>query len=232
LNRIVKQAPVLNLASLWTDASSASFYSYGGEISETLPYDELPSPPPNALWQFTPADGGGSWTVVTNLANSIFPTLQRTTDQAGAYGNGVGYSLGGIENWRTNFPGIDSYVNIPAPGMVSYNMTSMLWTNITAAGLTNSNTSMSGQLQFVPNFGPNGLLFALGGQTSTNVQWYEGQNLLPFNTVSIFEPTEGTWHSQTVGGPADAIPPARERFCSVGIPGDNGTFEVYLLTYP
>jgi len=116
--------------------------------------------------------------------------------------------------------------------MVSYNMTSMLWTNITAAGLTNSNTSMSGQLQFVPNFGPNGLLFALGGQTSTNVQWYEGQNLLPFNTVSIFEPTEGTWHSQTVGGPADAIPPARERFCSVGIPGDNGTFEVYLLTYP
>ena len=147
------------------------------------------------------------------VSNSIFPSLQRTHGQASCYGNGVGYALGGIDD--------DS--NVPSPGLISYNTTSAWWSNLTTDGFTDSGTSMFGQLQYIPGFGTAGLLIALGGQTSDRTTWTPSQNLLSFQSVNIFDPVSGIWASQMVSG---SQPPARTDFCSVGVQGDNGTYEV------
>lgn len=94
---------------------------------------------------------------------------------------------------------------------------------MTTNGFTDSGTSMFGQLQYVPEFGPAGLLVALGGQTSDKTQWVASRGFLSFQSISIFDPVSNIWASQKASG---KLPPARTHFCSVGVQGDNGTFEV------
>ena len=119
--------------------------------------------------------------------------------------------------------GMDSY-NVPIPGLISYNTTSGLWSNMTTNGLTDSGTSMFGQLHFVPGFGSAGLLVALGGQTSDKTQWAPSNDFLSLQSINIFDPVTSIWASQTTSG---SLPPPRTHFCSVGVQGDNGTFEVW-----
>ena len=47
----------------------------------------------------------------------------------------------------------------------------------------------------------------------------------PFNSITIYDPSDKTWHSQTATG---SIPSARGHTCTVGVQGDNGTYEVYV----
>ena len=203
-------APVLDNEVLWEDNSNTSFYAYDGSVVANSGQDN----PPNELWQFIPdGNDSGYWNQSTTLSNSIFPTLQRTYGQASAYGNGIGYALGGIDG--------DS--NVPSPGLISYNTTSGLWFNLTTDGFTDSGTSMFGQLQYVPGYGTAGLLLAFGGQTSDRATWDPTQNLVPFQSVNIFDPASTIWTSQIVSG---SQPPPRTDFCSVGVQGDNGTYEV------
>ena len=207
-------APLLNNEVLWKDSSNTSFYAYDGSL---VP-NSGQSTPSNQLWQFIPdGSNSGYWNQSTPLSNSIFPSLQRTHGQASCYGNGVGYALGGIDD--------DS--NVPSPGLISYNTTSAWWSNLTTDGFTDSGTSMFGQLQYIPGFGTAGLLIALGGQTSSQTTWTPSQNLLSFQSVNIFDPVSGIWASQMVSG---SQPPARTDFCSVGVQGDNGTYEVRINT--
>ena len=207
-------APLLDSAAFWKDFSNNSFYSYDG----ILVANSGQSAPSNSLWQFVPDGvGSGYWNESTTLSNSAFPSLQRTHGEASAYGNGIGYALGGINEY-----------NVPTPGLVSYNTTSGSWSNISTSGFTDSGTSMFGQLQYVPGFGPAGLLVAFGGQTSDKTTWTPAQNLLSFQSISIFEPTSNTWASQMVSG---SQPSARTDFCSVGVQGDNGTYEVCKRTW-
>jgi hypothetical protein len=202
--------PLLDDEVLWIDYSNTSFYAYDGSLVANSGQDT----PSNQLWQFIPdGSNSGYWNQSTPLSNSIFPTLQRTHGQASCYGNGVGYALGGID--------YDS--NAPSPGLISYNTTSAWWSNLTTDGFTDSGTFMFGQLQYVPGFGTAGLLVALGGQTSDRTTWAPAQNLLSFQSVNIFDPVSGVWAGQVVSG---SQPPARTNFCSVGVQGDNGTYEV------
>ena len=203
-------APLMDNEVLWTDNSNTSFYAYDGSPVA----NSGQSTRSNQLWQFIPdGSNSGYWNQSTTLSNSIFPDLRRTHGQASASGNGVGYALGGI----------DVGSNVPSPGLISYNTTSAWWSQLTTDGFTDSGTSMFGQLQYVPGFGTAGLLIALGGQTSERTTWTPTQNLLSFQSVNIFDPVSGIWASQMVSG---LHPPARTHFCSVGVQGDNGTYEV------
>ena len=202
--------PLVDGPALWKDGSNNSFYSYDG----FLVANSGESTPSNQLWQFIPdGAGSGSWNLSNTLSSSIFSSLQRTQGQASAYGNGVGYALGGM----------DSYY-VPIPGLVSYNTTSGMWSNMSTNGFTDSGTSMFGQLHFVPGFGPAGLLVALGGQTSGKTQWVPSNDFVSLQSVNIFDPVTGIWASQMTSG---TLPPPRANFCSVGVQGDNGTFEVW-----
>lgn len=85
---------------------------------------------------------------------------------------------------------------------------------------------MFGQMQFVPHVGPGGLLVVLGGATSDVTNWEDrGTNYIWFQNINMFNPATSTWHNQTASG---TIPNSRLRFCSVGVPGDKGTYEIFI----
>jgi hypothetical protein len=230
LNRIDKTGvPLLNAANLWKDPSNTSFYAYNGELTSSS-YDV--GPPENELWQFTPSGNSGTWTNVgvSAQASSNFTKLLRVTNAASTYGNGVAYALGGYQNWRTSFKapfyqnGGITHIDMPVSGLVSFDMGTGSWSNITSASFTESGSFARGQLQYVPGYGASGLLIPLGGSTSTALDNNDGHTILnDFATISMYHIASGTWHTQATSGD---VPSGRQSFCSVGVQGDNGTFEV------
>ncbi len=110
--------------------------------------------------------------------------------------------------------------------MVIYNSTSQDWYNVSAVGYSEQGTSMYGVVQFVPSFGPAGLLFVLGGEVS-GPGTYNGGPLLSFDSVSIYDPVAQSWQQQTASGYKP--PPCRDA-CVVGLQGDSDTYEVSSLS--
>lgn len=80
-----------------------------------------------------------------------------------------------------------------------------------------------GGFHWVDNLGGTGLAVALGGVTAEAWPALTGETLIPFDRVAFFNPLKGEWRNQSTTG---ATPPPRRRFCSVGVAGDNGTYEV------
>lgn len=187
----------------------------------------------NELWQFKPSGNSGTWSNLglTAAATANFTSLVRVTRAASAFGNGVGYSLGGVQNWRTaNTAPFDedskgnTAIQIPVPGLVTYNMVTGMWSNITNGKFPSTGSFTYGQLQYVPGFGGGGLLIPLGGQTSSAVNYESGRTTLDdFATISLYDIASGTWHTQRTSGDR---PPGRFLFCAVDVQGDDDTFEV------
>jgi Kelch motif len=166
------------------------------------------------------------WEEQSMPSNSIFPSLTRPAAAVGAHGNGTGYLLGGYRTAGTTPALADTQGFIPIPGIVSYDIQTGIWKNESALGLSAYGTAMYGQMQFVPNVGSEGLLIVVGGSTSDAVRWTDtGSNYISLQNIIIFDPATGSWHNQTASG---TIPNALERICSVGVQGDNGTYEIFI----
>ncbi|KAI9793855.1 MAG: hypothetical protein M1816_007107 [Peltula sp. TS41687] len=226
INPIKKDISSLNYVSLWKDPTSKAFYSYGGEVTRALPPDQLPPIPPNAIWKFNADGNSGSWSQVSMASNSIFPSLVRPAGGVGAYGDGLGLLLGGYATSISSLESRSYQGLVPTPGMLSYNMSSGVWANNSATDFSTYGTAILGQMQYVPNFGEQGLFVVVGGQTANRVSWQDrGSNLLPFRNIYIYDPASASWHNQTASG---SIPNPRDRFCSVGVQGENGTYEVFI----
>ena len=160
--------PTLVFESLWAGADGKSFYAFGGSPSHAL--GDVLSVPATSFWQFS----DGTWQSVNEGANA-FPSITRPAMGLAASGGGVGYMLGGFDSLIQDLS--EGY--IPHPGILSYNMTSNLWNNASALGFSYDGTAFSGSMQFLPNFGSEGLLVAMGGETSNNLFWKdEGQIIL------------------------------------------------------
>jgi hypothetical protein len=84
---------------------------------------------------------------------------------------------------------------------------------------------LEGELHRIDGLGGAGLVAALGGVTALPSPMIAGQTLVPYSSISFFNPLTGEWRNQTTTG---EIPPGRRRACSVGVPGDEGTYEVRL----
>ena len=209
------EAPALISQALWVDSSGTSFYAFDGGISYSIPLSEQPPPPPNELWQFTPSGNSGSWSLVGPPASSNFTTLIRGYKGLYTSDAGFGFALGGLESAATN-SAVEFGPKFPIPGMVMYNITSEEWYNVSASGYSYDGVAFEGAAQFVPSFGPAGLLFVFGGSVANNI-------LPGTDTVSIFDPVSQEWSSQEVTGakPSPVVSP-----CVVGAQGDNNTYEV------
>ena len=116
-------------------ASGKTFYAYDGGISQALTNWYGTPPPVNALWEFTPSGSGGSWSQAAISPSSIFSSLIRVTNAIYAYGNGLGFALGGWENDATvaGFSADDLYLSTPVAGMIVYNDTTQQWQNVSTA---------------------------------------------------------------------------------------------------
>jgi hypothetical protein len=231
LNRIDKDgAPIVNVGNLWKDTSDAAFYAYNGDLASES-YDVVS--PANELWRFTPSGISGTWSNlgVSAGASLDFTDLVRVANAASVVANGIGYALGGYQSSGTtdkapfyeNGEAV-SGLRMPVSGMVAYDMATGSWSNSTDSSFTQSGSFSRGQLQHLPDYGAAGLLIPLGGSTSNASDDNDGRIPVDdLNTLSMYDIASGTWHTQRTSG---EIPQSRVAFCSVGVRGDDGTFEV------
>lgn len=99
-------------------------------------------------------------------------------------------------------------------------MSSQDWYNVSTKSISYDGTAAYGAAQFVPSFGPAGLLFVLGGSSGTD----SSLQYFPLGNITMYEPISQTWVWQQATG--DAPTPGADSTCVVGIEGDDDTYEV------
>lgn len=109
------------------------------------------------------------------------------------------------------------------PNIVSFNMTTKLWSNDSALAFTKFGTDVGGAAEFIHSFGPNGILLLLGGGADRDGN---GAGLLDFNNLTFYDPVTKEWYWQATTGD---VPLPRQKFCTVGLPGPNHTYEMLVL---
>lgn len=213
--------PVLNRPNLWPAQDGTSYYSYNGDVSQARPIATRNPPNQAELWQFTP-DGirNGTWRRVEDAPS----TFIQSQGSKSAFGNGSAHILGGEITWRTtNLFGGKTPYRTSADGIISYNLNDGTWQNRSMTAFAPSGWWLEGELQWVTLPGGSGNIVALGGMTAPAGYPRTGESLVEISKVGIFNPVSGEWTTQSTTG---SIPPKRARGCSVGVPGDNGTYEV------
>ena len=212
--------PVLNRPNLWPHPDGKSYYSFNGDVSKAIAYEGRHPPEEPQLWQFIPNGiTNGTWRLAQEESSLIQSQSSRSVS-----GNGSAYILGGITTWRSAYGYDMNYVG-SADGIISYDMQSQDWDNRSMSGLSSTGCWYEGELHWIDNLGGSGLVVALGGVSAQATPNLVGEFLVKFSDVTFFDPLSGEWRKQATTGD---IPPARRRACSVGVPGDNGTYEVWL----
>jgi Kelch motif len=229
INTINKTVFSFNSAYLWPDASNnASFYQWGGQPSR-LRLDWKIAYVPSTLYKFqADNEGGGEWTEQGQSSTSIFQNLRRGFGGAAASRDDIWYVVGGSANC-----GLDSNMDecspfYPLGSMISYNSTSNLWTADSVQDFTASRTALWSQMHNIPSGSSNGLNIIFGGGTKPQGSRDLTNNpsdLLDFKHIYIYDPVTKTFHNQTATG---TRPTPRIRFCSVGTPGSNGSYEIFV----
>ena len=207
----------LNDGFLFPAADNKSFFQFGGESTWLLYTPRNPT----SVTQFTIEDGGnGSWAKFEPGSASGFDEITRPSRALATTVDNTFFILGGFLDSHSaedtaNIQGLDTN---PLKGIVAWNMTSGSWTNDSMPLHLVRPDGLNGILASVPTFGPGGLLLA-GGTGTVNNQAPK------FDNITIYEPRDKTWHYQSTTGD---IPVGRNGPCTVGVPGDNGTYEMYV----
>ncbi|KAL9036718.1 MAG: hypothetical protein Q9180_004135 [Flavoplaca navasiana] len=211
-------APNFNGPVLWPSTDNQTFFAFGGELSN---WARTITGPDVSCWQFTiDGNGGGSWAIFQPGVQSTFRDLNRPAVANGAILDNTGFIFRGAASSRSapqNRQVRDGDYT-PIPGIVSFNITSSLWQNDTVPQQIEDLNAPQGMLAATDAFGTDGLLM-LSGLAS------DVYNPPPFNNITIYDPSDKTWHAQTATG---QIPAARSEPCTVGVKGDNGTYEIFM----
>lgn len=213
--------PSRTRANIWTNPAALEFYSWGGTFRNGKDIVQA------QVLKFT-ADGmgGGSWGV-QNLENAkILKTLHPSRGGAFASANETGFLIGGQANNMTELNQKDQQ-NIP--GMLSFDMKTKILQNITTtpssagdSGFPFKGALVWAEAEYVPNFGPNGLVMVFGGHDvplDNSIEAHDTQPL-DFETLRFFDPRTGEWFSQKTTGTAPFTP--RMNFCVTGFQTASG----------
>jgi hypothetical protein len=176
----------------------------------------------NEIWKFTAdGSGGGNWSQVFASNVVAFTSSIRTVGSAYTTVNGIGYSIGG-----TSGSTVDTSItgkSIAVQGMITFDTATRAWNNASSAELNVNGTSMNARLEYAP-FGTSGFLVLLGGAVLP-VGVIDEYEQLEWNNLWIMDLETNKWYSQPVTG---SKPTTRERHCSVGVQGLNGTYEIFI----
>jgi hypothetical protein len=207
---------IYNKPALWPSfVENDTVYTFNGARSQSYPREQLPGDLPvrPAMWSFT----GGSWTLAAT------PPTPLSAGAAFTYGSGTAYFLGGTQSWTTSRQIYEEYGKgymTPSEGLIMFN--DPTWASRSIQDYISTGWLWEANMEYVPMFASNGLIVAMGGTTA-----YDNDpntpNFLPYNFVGVYNPFTDQWRNQSTSG---AIPAGRRRSCTVGVPGDNGTFEV------
>ena len=210
--------PNIDDSVLFPAPDNKSFFQFGGEsnwLFNTLVEIHV------SIEQFSiNGEGNGNWSQFNPGFSSGFNNVTRPARALAATVDDTFFILGGVENSHTTPQTANLTSNVPIGGVVSFNMTTGIWTNSSAPSHLQRPNGLNGMLSSVPNFGPVGLLLAAGTGTVD-------QAAPKFDNITIYEPSDKTWHYQTATGD---VPSGRDGVCTVGIQGDNGTYEMYAIT--
>ncbi|KAK3342431.1 hypothetical protein B0H65DRAFT_540097 [Neurospora tetraspora] len=155
--------------ALWTDPSGEAFYVFGGRAPRGVGRERLAK---DGIWKFTvDGAGGGTWALEEpsnlNMLKSL--TLMNRAAYATSHtsSGSIGFSIGGTANNNTD---PDFHLTgaqfKPIAGMVSYDMkTKTLSKSGFQMAIPPTGTLRDARAEYVPHFGPNGLVFVLGGVT-------------------------------------------------------------------
>ncbi|KAF2457316.1 hypothetical protein BDY21DRAFT_286425, partial [Lineolata rhizophorae] len=217
--------PILKDLVLWGEEDDSAFYMWGGQVS---PLPGQPPIPNTNLWKFTvDGNGGGSWDVSNPSNAGLFQTFHRPSMGLGTSGSNAGYLLGGYLTPRSEPQLADESDFVqPIPGIISYNMTTRVWSNDSAAGYSLYGAGNLGQAVFLPSYGTDGLLAFMGGyNTGLETVRFDGTGLVSFDNITFYDPVSKTWYAQKATGDS---PSPRAGFCAVAVAGQNGTHEIFV----
>lgn len=209
--------------AVWGDTTGTAFYTYGGSTAYNTGNEHIRK---DGIWKFT-ADGtgGGRWSLEGPSNPDTFQSLLFASGITYVSANGIGFSIGGWADGNTDplsIPGGEKGLGsqIQVPGMVSYDMKRREWKNHTTIGMLDSTQQSlrDGRALHVPTFGPNGLVFVLGGNTGGSMG-----PVLSFANVNFFDPSTDRWYWQTTTGVA---PTGRVSYCAVGTKSTGGSYEM------
>ncbi|KAL8993207.1 MAG: hypothetical protein Q9169_006519 [Polycauliona sp. 2 TL-2023] len=212
-------APRLSNPSLWYDEKKGLIYT--GFTGKSSNFGDVPDPPPLSLWSFKP-DGtdSGIWNEEMSADDPALDSLVRSVGGNIAAGGDTALLLGGEVSGATDQKtmGLGSSAKL-SPGLVTFNMTSLEFTNSSATSFNVNGTARAGQMQFVHSFGPQGVFLTMGGNRD-----YTG-DLIRFDNIWVYEAQTRKWYSQSATG---NIPEARQEFCVAGINSTEGSYEIFL----
>ena len=177
-----------------------------------------------ALWSFPPdGQGSASWRISGTSNNQQYtPTFASAFASSGS----SFYSLGGVSVTVLNGSGM---VNTTISGLATFDTGTSAWSTQSSAGASQSGNSVFAEAVFIPNFGEQGLIAFLGGESpsKTTYEYEMGAALVEMSNITIYDPKTQSWYHQTATGD---IPPPRAEFCAVGnSPSDNATFEIFVF---
>ena len=110
---------------------------------------------------------------------------------------------------------------IPVSGLLRYDFATKNATNYTVVGVSTSGYVRLGRMQFVPNFGPAGVIVSAGGLKQAADA--SGNSLISFRSVQVYDPATNNWYEQTTTG---SIPKGRKEYCMTGAASSNNTYEI------
>jgi hypothetical protein len=116
------------------------------------------------------------------------------------------------------------------PVIISYNSSSSLWTNASAEALTGTGSSVWAQSQNVPFGGSDGVNLIFGGGIAPeNSGTPNDPVVLGFDHIYMYDPASKNFLNQTASeSTSGSLPQPRNGFYSVGAPGSNGTYEIFI----
>lgn len=220
--RIPKTGPIKSNVVLWKDSARNAFYSWGGNWPFELNKTKA------ELWRFN-ADGGGGgrWGLETPSNPELFNGLISAANIAYTTVNNTGYALGGRATKLTTVDRKDGDGNQAIPGMLTYNFDTREWTNETAStGFSPFPSIASASAQYVPTFGPSGLVFVLGGHLLDVDRDFSYANspAQSFDNLTFFDPVAKKTYFQKATG--DIPPSPRADFCLQGLQNPEGGYEM------
>lgn len=116
------------------------------------------------------------------------------------------------------------------PVIISYNSSSSLWTNASAEALTGTGSSVWAQSQNVPFGSSDGVNLIFGGGIAPeNSGTPNDPVVLGFDHIYMYDPASKNFLNQTASeSTSGSLPQPRNGFYSVGAPGSNGTYEIFI----
>lgn len=204
---------------MWYDphAEPPTVYSFGGQFYSTTG-NVFNFNVPVSLWGFEPVQNGSAQYSLKAQGNGAL--LQANIQGASCANSAAAhYAFGGC-TLLSNDPG-DC---LATPSLVTATYTDAVedWTNTTVMTPA-SLYSTSGQAQFVPTFGAEGVLIMFGGNAPASAL-DTAISLKSMNAITVYDIRSKTYYTQTATGDT---PLSRVDFCSVGAgASDNSTYEM------